>query len=171
MNQQRHRLARWAAPAALALAGLAALPAQAADIGVSIGFSQPGVYGRIDIGQYPQPVVVAPQPVIIGQPVYREPVYLWVPPEHRRDWRHNCNRYRACGAPVYFVEDGWYRKNVVVRREPDRGPPGYRHDHHDHHDHHWDDRGRDDRHDHRGPDRDRGRDRDRDRDHGPGRRD
>jgi len=108
--------------------------------------------------------VVAPQPVVIGQPVYREPVYLWVPPGHRRDWRHNCHRYNACGAPVYFVEDGWYRKNVVVRREPDRGPPGHRDDHHDHR---RDDRGRDDYRDHRGPDRDHGRDHD----HGPGRRD
>lgn len=98
------------------MAGLAALPsARAADVAVSIGFSQPGVYGRVDIGRYPQPMLIAPQPVLIGRPVYREPVYLWVPPEHRRDWRRQCYRYGACGAPVYFVEDGWYRSHVVVR--------------------------------------------------------
>lgn len=120
MNTRHPSIARWIAPALLGLAGLAALPAaQAADIGVSIGFSQPGVYGRVDIGRYPQPVLVAPQPVVIGRPVYREPVYLWVPPEHRRDWRHHCYRYRACGAPVYFVQDGWYQQNVVVHRERD----------------------------------------------------
>lgn len=124
MNTPRHALARWIAPAALALAVIAAVPAaQAADVGVSIGFSQPGVYGRVDIGRYPTPVLVAPQPVIVGRPVYREPVYLWVPPGHRRDWRHNCRRYGACGAPVYFVDDGWYRQTVIVERDD-------RHHHH-----------------------------------------
>ena len=121
MNKQTQTLKRWCAPALLGLAALAALPtaAQAADIGVSIGFSQPGIYGRVDIGRYPQPVLIAPQPVYVGRPVYREPVYLWVPPEHRRDWRHHCRAYGACGAPVYFVEDGWYRQHVVVRRDRD----------------------------------------------------
>lgn len=104
----------------IALAGLAALPAaRAGDVSVSIGFSQPGAYGRVDIGRYPQPVLIAPQPVIIGRPVYTEPVYLWVPPEHRRDWRHQCYRYGACGAPVYFVQDNWYQQNVVVRERRD----------------------------------------------------
>lgn len=131
----RHALTRWIAPALFATAGLAALPAaQAADVGVSIGFSQPGVYGRVDIGRYPQPVLIAPQPVVIGRPVYRaDPVYLWVPPEHRRDWRHHCYRYGACGAPVYFVQDGWYRQNVYVHREPEwrrERDWGDRHHHH-----------------------------------------
>jgi len=129
---------------ALAALGVAALPAQAGDVGVSIAFSQPGVYGRVDIGQYPQPVLVAPQPVYIGRPVVREPVYLWVPPEHRRDWRHHCQRYGACGAPVYFVQDGWYRDHVQFRRDPhDRGwrGPDRRND--------WRDDRRDDRHDRR----------------------
>jgi hypothetical protein len=121
MSPRRHPLTRWLAPTLLGLAGLAALPAaRAADVGVSIGFSQPGVYGRVDIGRYPQPVLIAPEPVIIGRPVYRaEPVYLWVPPEERRDWRHHCYRYGACSAPVYFVQDGWYRQNVIVHRERD----------------------------------------------------
>ena len=122
-------------PALLGLAGLAALPAaRAADVGVSIGFSQPGVYGRVDIGRYPQPVLIAPQPVIVGRPVYRaEPVYLWVPPEHRRDWRHHCYRYHACGAPVYFVQDGWYRQNVIVHRERDwHRDRDWDHHHHGH---------------------------------------
>jgi hypothetical protein len=124
----RHSLTRWIAPALLAAAGLAAAPARATDIGVSIGFSQPGVYGRVDIGRYPQPVLVAPQPVYVGRPVYREPVYLWVPPGHRRDWRRHCRQYGACGAPVYFVQDRWYRQHVVVHRE-DRHRHGGRHGH------------------------------------------
>lgn len=131
MTTRRHSLTRWLAPTLLGLAGMAALPtARAADVGVSIGFSQPGVYGRVDIGRYPQPVLIAPQPVIIGSPVYRaEPVYLWVPPEHRRDWRHHCYRYGACGAPVYFVQDGWYRQNVYVYREGRRDDDWHEHHH------------------------------------------
>lgn len=115
------------APLLLTLAAVAASPARAADVGVSIGFSQPGVYGRVDIGRYPAPVLVAPQPVIIGRPVYREPVYLWVPPGHRRDWRHQCRHYGACGAPVYFVDDGWYRQTVVIERDERRHGHGHGH--------------------------------------------
>ncbi|MFG6460343.1 hypothetical protein ACG04Q_02090 [Roseateles sp. DXS20W] len=125
-------LTRWLAPALLSLP---ALSAQAGDVGVSIGFSQPGVYGRVDIGRYPQPVLVAPQPVYVGRPVYREPVYLWVPPAHRHDWRRHCGHYGACGAPVYFVQDGWYRQHVVVRRD-DGWHREERHRHHHHHHHH-----------------------------------
>ena len=127
MTQHATPLTRWIAPPLLALAALASPAAQAADVGVSIGFSQPGVYGRVDIGRYPQPVLIAPQPVIIGRPVYREPVYLWVPPDHRRDWRRHCYQYRACGAPVYFVDDGWYHQQVVVR-ERGRGRDDWRDD-------------------------------------------
>jgi hypothetical protein len=126
MTSLRHSLTRWFAPVLL---GLASLAAQAADVGVSIGFSQPGVYGRVDIGRYPHPVLIAPQPVYVGRPAYREPVYLWVPPDHRRYWKRHCSRYGACGAPVYFVEDGWYRRNVVVHHHRDR------HHHHDHRGH------------------------------------
>ena len=101
---------------ALAIAGLAvvAAPAQAADVGVSIGISQPGVYGRIDIGRFPQPELTVRQPVIISQPYFRrapEPVYLWVPPGHQQNWRQHCGQYQACGRPVYFVQDRWYREN------------------------------------------------------------
>jgi len=142
-------LTRWLAPALATLAGISAMPAaQAADVGVSIAFSQPGVYGRVNIGDYPAPVLYAAQPVIVGRPVYREPVYLWVPPEHRRDWRHNCYRYNACGAPVYFVQDNWYHQNVVVHdrypREHGRDDRGRWRDDRGR----WHDRGHDDDHDH-----------------------
>ena len=56
-------------PAAAALTtALLASVAQAADVGVSISVSQPGVYGRIDLGRFPQPQVIVTQPVIIVQP-------------------------------------------------------------------------------------------------------
>jgi hypothetical protein len=93
-----------------------ALPALATEVGVSVRISQPGVYGRIDIGNYPQPVVV-PRPIIIMQPAVvvarPEPVYMWVPPGHRKDWRRYCGGYGACGVPVYFVQDDWYDQKVM----------------------------------------------------------
>ena len=55
-----------------AVAGLLlahATGAAAADVGVSVQISQPGVYGRIDIGRFPQPQVVVAQPVVIVRPV------------------------------------------------------------------------------------------------------
>jgi hypothetical protein len=101
-----------------------AIPAFAADVGVSVSISQPGVYGRVDIGRFPQPQVVVQQPVIIQRPVVvhqpqpqvvvmqPEPVYMWVPPGHRKNWRRHCGKYNACGVPVYFVQDQWYDQNV-----------------------------------------------------------
>lgn len=116
------------AMAALALAGSAAA-VLAADVGVSIGISQPGVYGRIDIGRYPPPVLVQPRPVWVARPaavvVQPEPVYLWVPPGHRRHWHRHCAAYGACGAPVYFVQDRWYRDHVA----PPPPHPGRGHGH------------------------------------------
>lgn len=122
--------------AARACAGLLSLwmvaaPTRAADVdvGVSIGISQPGVYGRIDIGRFPQPQVIVQQPVIIQRHVRApEPVYLWVPPGHQKNWGKHCGRYNACGAPVYFVQERWYRDHVMrpapvqgARRGDDRG--------------------------------------------------
>jgi hypothetical protein len=110
-----------AALAALLLAGCTGA-ALAADVGVSISISQPGVYGRVDIGQFPQPAVVMAQPMIMQPaPVYMgaapQPVYLWVPPGHRKNWRHHCARYNACGVPVYFVREDWYRQHVAPVRQ------------------------------------------------------
>jgi hypothetical protein len=100
---------------AVAVLALAAT-AHATDIGVSVQVSQPGVYGRIDIGRFPQPQVVVQQPVIIAQPrvvvAQPQPVYMWVPPGHQKNWRKHCGRYKACGVPVYFVADGWYQQHV-----------------------------------------------------------
>ena len=105
--------------AAVAAVGLMFSPAtRAADVGVSISVSQPGVYGRIDIGRFPQPELMVAEPVIIqrprvvlAQPV--QPVYLWVPPGHQKNWGKHCSRYNACGTPVYFVKEDWYRKHVA----------------------------------------------------------
>ena len=87
------------------------------DVGVSVEVSQPGVYGRIDIGRFPQPQVIVQQPVVIVPAprtvvVQPQPVYMWVPPGHQKKWGKHCHRYNACGVPVYFVDDGWYRQHV-----------------------------------------------------------
>lgn len=109
----------------LAVAGLAGLlvsPAsRAAEVGVSISVSQPGVYGRIDIGRFPAPELIVAQPVVIHQPRVVvaqpvQPVYLWVPPGHQKNWAKHCYRYNACGTPVYFVKEDWYRAHVAPAR-------------------------------------------------------
>lgn len=93
-------------------------PALAADVGVYVNIGQPGFYGRIDIGNYPQPQLIYPAPVMV-QPMPMgmapQPIYLRVPPGHRKNWRRHCQRYGACGQPVYFVGDDWYN-NVYVPR-------------------------------------------------------
>ncbi len=121
-------LTRAAALLVAAIAGVAATAAQAADVGVSIQISQPGVYGRIDIGQLPRPQVVVAQPVIIVPAAPRrervaekvQPVYLWVPPGHRKNWRKHCRAYGACGVPVLFVDDRWYDDHVHPRGKDKR---------------------------------------------------
>ena len=71
------------------------------------------------------PVVIYPQPVIIEQRtvnVVRQPIYLRVPPGHDKNWRKHCSRYQACGQPVYFVQDDWYRDvyaAALLRRRQD----------------------------------------------------
>ncbi len=99
----------------LAIALLAAGAAQAqTSVGISVGINQPGVYGRIDIGNFPQPAVVYPQPVVIAPSpvaVYQRPIYLYVPPGQYRDWSHYCHEYHACNQPVYFAREDWVREH------------------------------------------------------------
>jgi hypothetical protein len=111
----------------LAAAGAGSAAAQTS---VSIGINQPGVYGRIDIGNYPQPAVVYAQPVIIAPSrvaTYQRPIYLYVPPGHQKHWAKHCGQYKACGQPVYFVQENWVREHYHgdERRDDDRGR-GYR---------------------------------------------
>jgi hypothetical protein len=95
--------------AAALLAGFAAGAWAQTSVGVSVGIYQPGVYGRIDIGNFPPPAVVYPQPIIIAAPraAAPPPVYLYVPPGHQKNWKKHCSRYNACGQPVYFVQESW----------------------------------------------------------------
>lgn len=109
---------------ALTLTACALAPAFAqTNVGVSIGINQPGVYGRIDIGAFPQPRLVYAQPVVVAPApiaIHQQPVYLYVPPGHQKHWSKHCGRYNACGQPVYFVREDWVRER-------------YEEEHHHHH--------------------------------------
>jgi len=106
---------------------IAASPAIAeTSVGVSIGIRQPGVYGRIDIGDVAPPPVIYAQPVIISLRQARpsqQPVYLYVPPGHQKNWRRHCRSYGACGQPVYFVEERWVEERYE-ERHPGKGHRG-----------------------------------------------
>jgi hypothetical protein len=124
----------------------AAVPALA-QTNVSISVGQPGFYGRLDLGDVgPPPVVYTQQPVIVREVrhVRSEPVYLRVPPGHRKHWSRYCGRYDACARPVMFVRDDWYTNTYAPRyRERHHGHREVREvryeerrDHHDRHDRH-----------------------------------
>jgi hypothetical protein len=103
----------------------------AADVGVTVSIGQPGFYGRIVLGNMPQPQVIYPAPVII-QPapvgLVRQPIYLRVPPGHEKHWDKHCRKYNACGQPVYFVQENWYQNEYSVGN---RGEHGNRNDGHE----------------------------------------
>lgn len=110
----------------------------AGDIGVSITVDQPGLYGRIDIGNVPAPQVIYPQPVVAVPPAYvvqapPPPIYLHVPPGYIKHWGRHCEEFHACGRPVFFVQDGWYNNVFVPEREREHEHHGEdRGGHHDH---------------------------------------
>jgi len=116
------------------LFSVAALSATAANVGVSIQLGDPDFYGRIDMGQRYQPQVVYEQPIVVHRSRYSyPPLYLRVLPGHTKQWNRHCAAYGACGRPVYFVKDSWYReayRNRYYRNE-------YRHGHGHGHRKHW----------------------------------
>ena len=141
---------RFLIAAALAAATITT-PALAADVGVSVNIGEPGFYGRLDIGDFPQPQVYYSQPRVIVRGSYEsEPVYLRVPPGHRRHWAQHCGEYNACNERVYFVQDGWYNREYA---------PRYREQHRGGRDEHRDDHRGGSNNDHQGGNRDHGNDR------------
>ena len=86
----------------------ASAEAQYANVIIS-GEIKPGVYGRVEIGNAPPPVLVYPQPVVIVKESRGvQPVYLHVPPGHAKKWSKHCHKYNACNRPVYFVKSQEY---------------------------------------------------------------
>jgi hypothetical protein len=140
--------------AAIIAATTVATPVLAADVGVSISIGQPGFFGRLDIGDFPQPQVVNPQPIIIeGRDMNRPPIYLRVPPDHQKHWKKHCREYNACGERVFFVKDNWYNHEYA---------PRYQKQHPEHRDERRDEHRDDHRENHKderqGDDHERGRD-------------
>ena len=142
--------------ATLAAAALAA-PAQA-QIGLSVNVGEPNFYGRIDLGDAPPPRFVYRRPVVVeGEVDGRDPIYLHVRPGYERHWRRHCGEYGACGQPVLFVRDDWYRRRYVPHYRAHRDY--YERGDHGHNRGHDDNRGRDRGHDdNRGRDDNRGHD-------------
>jgi hypothetical protein len=119
---------------AAVLLAAAAVPAFA-QVAVGVGIGEPGFYGRINIGGGPPPQVINAAPVIIapGPVAYPgSPIYLRVPYEHQRNWRRYCANYGACGQPVFFVHEDWYRNVYAPRYYHHDDRRYYDHDHHDH---------------------------------------
>ncbi|HZE91101.1 MAG TPA: hypothetical protein VE029_05230 [Rhizobacter sp.] len=105
----------------LALAG-ADLACAQTSVGVSVSVAQPGVYGRIDIGNVPPPVVYAQPVVIAPSPVaHQPPLYLYVPPGHQKHWAQHCAQYNACGQPVYFVRESWVQQRYAEEHGHGKG--------------------------------------------------
>jgi len=134
--------------------------AHAGELSVSVGVNTPGVYGQITLGGLPPPEVLLPQPVValpappmVSAPPL-QPLYLHVPPGHEKHWGKHCREYNACGRPVYFVSDRWYRDVYTPRhQEGDHGRWQHEEDHghghgHDHDHDHEHERDHDHGHDH-----------------------
>lgn len=142
---------------AAALAAITvATPALAADVGVSVNIGQPGFYGRLDIGGFPQPPVIYSQPRAIERvAIDRPPIYLHVPPGHAKNWRKHCHQYNACGERVFFVHNNWYDREYVPRYQErhGHGRDGHGDEHRD------DDRGKHNKKDRHDSDRENDRDR------------
>lgn len=120
-----------AALSAMALAAVSSAAMAGVDVGVGVTIREPGVYGRIEIGNgAPPPPVIYRQPVVIAQPVVvapQPPLYLYVPPGHAKKWGKHCYKYDACGRQVYFVREEWVRARYV-ETHPDyarKGAPVY----------------------------------------------
>jgi hypothetical protein len=107
----------------LAAAMLAAAPAFAQQVGVSVTVGQPGFYGRIDLGNFAPPPVVYAEPIIVERNVryVGAPVYLRVPPGHQKKWSKHCHSYNACGQRVLFVKDDWYTNSYAPRYMESQG--------------------------------------------------
>jgi hypothetical protein len=115
----------------LGLCALAGAMAQT-NVGISIGVNQPGVYGQINIGNSPPPTVINQRPIVITQSQHREPLYVYVPPEHQRHWERHCHEYNGCDRPVYFVRETWVKERYA---QENRGRDGREGEHDRGHDH------------------------------------
>ena len=71
--------------------------------------------------------MLAPSP-ISGQSkehlvLFGDIVYFY-PPGHAKNWKKHCASYRACGRPVYFVQDEWYHDVYAPHYKKHHGKKG-----------------------------------------------
>ncbi len=92
---------------------LAAMMAAVMAAGVaSAKDTDPGIYGAIDVSRFPKPATLNSRPVTATAPAKRgkaQPIYVHVTAGEARHWHGTCQTYDACGVPVYFVTEGWFR--------------------------------------------------------------
>lgn len=108
------------------------MAANAQNIDIQLG--QTNYYGRIDLLNFGTPQLIYKEPMWVSRPAnYRSiaPLYLRVPPGHAKKWSKHCDRYDACGRPVYFVQDSWYNNTYVPRYQKVHGPGKHKRDHDD----------------------------------------
>ena len=70
-----------------------------------------------------KPVIIVRQPVAVRA----EPVYLYVPPGHQKNWAKHCGSYGACARPVYFVQESWVRERYDEQQRGHDGKQGKKH--------------------------------------------
>lgn len=100
---------------AVSFVALSSAPAMARDVGVSISIGQPGFYGNVDIGRYPDERVVYARPVVTYvpavsyQPVYAYPRYgRYCAPRYRR---HEYYEHHGWGGRDFDRDDGDWRRH------------------------------------------------------------
>ncbi|MFZ2160869.1 MAG: hypothetical protein WAW02_01505 [Sideroxyarcus sp.] len=112
----------------LLLCGIAA-HAGTPSVSVTVsGEVAPGVYGEVQVGNAPPPVVYAQPVIIVPQPRHEtgRPLYLHVPPGHARHWARHCHEYNACNRSVYFVKSAEYEPGYRDRKSKKRKDEGRR---------------------------------------------
>ncbi|QYF93422.1 hypothetical protein KY495_22600 [Massilia sp. PAMC28688] len=108
------------------------IAASAQNIDIQLG--QTNYYGRIDLLNFGTPQLIYKEPMWVSRPAnYRTiaTLYLRVPPGHAKKWSKHCDRYDACGRPVYFVQDSWYNNTYVPRYQKVHGHGKNKHPDHD----------------------------------------
>src|SRR5262245_2681550 len=138
--------------------GVCIAAGEVAQVTASVNVNLPGVYGQITVGGgvpvpellMPRPVIAVPGPPAPGAVEPPPPLYLHVPPGHEKHWSKHCREYHACGRPVYFVSERWYREVYTPHR---REHPEWRENHEGHDRDHDRDHGHGHGHDHGDHDR------------------
>ena len=70
-----------------------------------------GIYGRLDLKEFPKPELINARPVLIDRSSKHasiKPIYVHVPPGHEWHWHRHCYDYDLCATPVWFVSESWF---------------------------------------------------------------